>query len=150
MTIALTKPESPDRPLQASNSPCPAATPPASSPVGSLLPGFSNDRELLDHVGFTSSFRREEREKLKAVLQPLARGKGFTGRAPRVHSRWSTERSGEWEALEPTLVCEVSYDPFSGGRFRHSTRFLCWRPDKGPKECRFDQVERTADLGFFP
>jgi ATP-dependent DNA ligase len=117
--------------------------------VGSLLLGLYDDRGLLDHVGFTSSFKREEREKLKAILQPMMRGKGFSGRAPGGPSRWSTERSGEWEPLQPKLVCEVSYDHFSGGRFRHGTRFLRWRPDKNPKECLFDQVERKPDLGFF-
>jgi ATP-dependent DNA ligase len=38
------------------------------------------------------------------------------------------------------LVCEVRYDHFSGGRFRHGTKFLRWRPDKKPKQCTFDQV----------
>jgi ATP-dependent DNA ligase len=37
-------------------------------------------------------------------------------------------------------VCEVQYDHFSGGRFRHGTKFLRWRPDKEPKACTFDQV----------
>lgn len=42
--------------------------------------------------------------------------------------------------LDPRLVCEVRYDHFSGGRFRHGTKFLRWRPDKAPRTCTFDQV----------
>ena len=63
-----------------------------------------------------------------------------TGKAPGGPSRWSTERSAEWEPLRPELVVEVGYDHVSGGRFRHGTRFLRWRPDKAPKQCRMDQL----------
>ncbi len=108
--------------------------------VGSLLLGLYNDEGKLDHIGFTSSFRADQRKELKKILQPLRGGEGFTGRAPGGPSRWSTERSGEWEALKPKLVCEVSFDYFSQGRFRHGTKFLRWRPDKDPRECTFEQV----------
>ncbi|MGD9845233.1 MAG: ATP-dependent DNA ligase, partial [Variibacter sp.] len=65
---------------------------------------------------------------------------GFTGRAPGGPSRWSTERSPEWEPLRPDIVVEVQYDHVTGGRFRHGTKFLRWRPDKEPKQCRFEQI----------
>ena len=117
--------------------------------IGSLLLGLYDDDGLLDHVGFTSSFTREDRKALKKVVLPLRGGQGFTGRAPGGPSRWSTERSGEWEPLKPKLVCEVRYDHFSGERFRHGTKFLRWRPDKDPAQCRFDQVLRKPDLTFF-
>jgi ATP-dependent DNA ligase len=108
--------------------------------IGSLLLGLYNDEGLLDHVGFTSSFNAEKRAELKPIVERLRGGSGFTGRAPGGPSRWSTERSGEWEALEPKLVCEVQYDHFSGGRFRHGTKFLRWRPEKNPRQCTFEQV----------
>jgi ATP-dependent DNA ligase len=108
--------------------------------IGSLLLGLYNDQDLLDHVGFTSSFKAGERAKLKKIIEPLRGGSGFGGRAPGGPSRWSTERSGEWEALEPKLVCEVSYDYSSQGRFRHGTKFLRWRPEKEPRECTFEQL----------
>jgi ATP-dependent DNA ligase len=38
-------------------------------------------------------------------------------------------------------VAEVQYDHFSGGRFRHGTKFLRWRPEKQPRKCTFDQLE---------
>jgi ATP-dependent DNA ligase len=112
--------------------------------LGSLLLGLMNDEGAIDHVGFTSSFTREERDAVAQKVLPLRGGKGFTGRAPGGQSRWSTERSGEWEPLKPTLVCEVRYDHYSGGRFRHGTKFLRWRPDKKPAQCTFDQVVPRA------
>jgi ATP-dependent DNA ligase len=110
--------------------------------VGSLLLGLYNQQGRLDHVGFTSSFTAEQRHQLNAVVEPLIGPPGFTGKAPGGLSRWSTKRSMEWESLRPKLVCEVRYDHFSGGRFRHGTKFLRWRPDKKPEECTIDQVRR--------
>ena len=108
--------------------------------IGSLLLGLYDDEGLLDHVGFTSSFNREQREELRAVVEPLIGPPGFTGQAPGGPSRWSTKRSSEWQPLKPKLVCEVSYDHFSGRRFRHGTKFLRWRPEKKPSQCTFEQV----------
>jgi ATP-dependent DNA ligase len=118
--------------------------------VGSLLLGLYNDQGLLDHVGFTSSFNREDRKALKPVVEPLRGGAGFSGHAPGGPSRWSTRRSDEWQALEPKLVCEVQYDHFSGGRFRHGTKFLRWRPDKTPRYCTFEQVLPSRRGGGLP
>ena len=108
--------------------------------VGSLLLGLYDEDGKLNHVGFTSSFSLAERKKLKAILEPYEGGEGFTGNAPGGPSRWSTERSAQWVPLAPKLVCEVRYDHFSGGRFRHGTKFLRWRPDKKPKACTYDQL----------
>ncbi len=108
--------------------------------IGSLLLGLYDDEGRLNHVGFTSSFNSEMRAKLKPIVEKLKDGSGFTGNAPGGPSRWSTERSGEWEPLQPKLVCEVTYDHFSGGRFRHGTKFLRWRPDKDPKLCTYEQL----------
>ncbi|HEX8521477.1 MAG TPA: hypothetical protein VF669_04415, partial [Tepidisphaeraceae bacterium] len=66
------------------------------------------------------------------------------GRSPGGKSRWSTERSGEWESVDPKLVVEVQYDHFSNGRFRHGTKFLRWRPDKAPKQCKMDQIQTAT------
>lgn len=113
--------------------------------VGSLLLGLYDDDGKLNHVGFSSSFAAPERKKLKALLKPYTGGSGFSGHAPGGPSRWSTERSGEWEPLDPKLVCEVRYDHFSGGRFRHGTKFLRWRPEKKPRSCTYEQV-RIAEV----
>jgi ATP-dependent DNA ligase len=115
--------------------------------IGSLLLGLYGEDGLLHHVGFTSTIKREDKPALTKKLKALIAPPGFTGNAPGGPSRWSTERSGEWEPLKPKLVVEVCYDHFSGGRFRHGTRLLRWRPDKTPRQCTLDQVrQKKANL----
>jgi ATP-dependent DNA ligase len=113
--------------------------------LGSLLLGLYDDAGLLHHVGFTSSFKHAQRrallDKISKYRRPVAEGGGFTGRAPGGPSRWATQRSGEWEPLDPRLVVEVQWDHFTGGRFRHGTKLLRWRPDKSPRQCTMKQVE---------
>ena len=108
--------------------------------VGSLLLGLYDEHGRLNHVGFTSGIRASERKVLTQKLERLIKSPGFTGNAPGGPSRWATERTGEWEPLAPNLVVEVSFDHFSGRRFRHGTGFLRWRPDKDPKQCTFEQL----------
>jgi ATP-dependent DNA ligase len=115
--------------------------------VGSLLLGVYNEQGQLDHIGFSSSFTASERKELKKILKPHMSGEGFTGKAPGGPSRWSTERSGEWERLDAKLVCEVKYDHFSGGRFRHGSKFLRWRPEKDPKSCTYEQLTPAKQKG---
>jgi ATP-dependent DNA ligase len=108
--------------------------------LGSLLLGLYDDDDLLNHVGFTSAFNKEERRALTKKFEALRKAPGFTGNAPGGPSRWSTERSGEWEPVDPKVVVEVAYDHFTGERFRHGTKILRWRKDKLPKQCTMDQV----------
>jgi ATP-dependent DNA ligase len=112
--------------------------------VGSLLLGLYDDDGLLHHVGFTSNIKGDEKPGLTKKLEKLIHEPGFTGNRPGGPSRWSTERSGEWEPLATKLVAEVQYDHFSGGRFRHGTRFLRWRPEKSPEQCTLRQVAQEA------
>jgi len=109
--------------------------------VGSLLLGLYDEDGLLHHVGFTSSFNEAEKKELTRKLEALVKPPGFTGNKPGGPSRWSTKKTSEWEPLATKLVAEVQYDHFTGGRFRHGTRFLRWRPDKKPKQCGFDQLQ---------
>jgi ATP-dependent DNA ligase len=110
--------------------------------VGSLLLGLYNDEGLLDHVGFTSSIRDDDRQQLTKKLEKMIKPPGFTGKAPGGLSRWSTKHSMEWQPVEPKLVAEVQFDHFTGGRFRHGTKFLRWRPEKDPRQCTTEQVQR--------
>jgi ATP-dependent DNA ligase len=112
--------------------------------VGSLLLGLYDEAGLLHHVGFCSAIRAAEKRELTERLEGMRKAPGFTGRAPGGPSRWSTERSGEWEPLDPKLVVEVTYDHFTGGRFRHGTKFIRWRPDKAPRQCTFEQVDQGS------
>jgi ATP-dependent DNA ligase len=108
--------------------------------VGSLLLGLYDDAGLLHHVGFTSTISNAERPALTKRLEALIESPGFTGGAPGGPSRWSTERSAEWQPLRPELVVEVRYDHVTGNRFRHGTKLIRWRPDKAPRQCTFEQI----------
>lgn len=116
--------------------------------VGSLLLGLYDDEGLLNHVGFTSGLPAKEVAAITKRLEKVIEPPGFTGKAPGGPSRWSTDRSTEWEPLKPELVVEVSYDHFTGDRFRHGTKLLRWRPDKDPSQCTMQQVEFESSVPF--
>jgi ATP-dependent DNA ligase len=124
--------------------------------VGSLLLGLYDDSGVLQHVGVTSSFTMAMRRKLVTELAPLrkhamedhpwrewAGAAAESSRMPGAQSRWSAGKDLSWEPLSIQRVCEVKYDHMQGDRFRHATFFLRWRPDKQPRECRYDQLEVT-------
>ncbi len=108
--------------------------------IGSLLLGLYDEEGLLHHVGFTSAFKADEKVALTKKFEALKKAPGFTGNAPGGPSRWSTERSAEWEPVAPKVVVEVTYDHFTGDRFRHGTKIVRWRKDKAPRQCTLDQV----------
>ncbi len=125
--------------------------------VGSLLLGLYDAGGSLHHVGVTSSFTMAKRKELAAELEPLRRdaladhpwrnwaeAESGTTRMPGGHSRWSAGKDLSWEPLRIERVCEVKYDHMQGDRFRHAAIFQRWRPDKPPRECRYDQLEVTT------
>ena len=125
--------------------------------VGSLLLGLYDGRGALQHVGVTSSFTMVMRQQLVQTLAPLRADAldghpwagwaqadaGRSGRVPGGQSRWSAGKDLSWEPLRVERVCEVKYDHLQGDRFRHAATFLRWRPDKAPRDCRYDQLEVT-------
>jgi ATP-dependent DNA ligase len=126
--------------------------------IGSLLLGLYDDRGRLHHVGVTSSFTLSARKELAAELAPLREraledhpwkewadaAQHETTRMPGGQSRWSAGKDLSWEPLRIERVCEVKYDHMQGDRFRHAAVFQRWRPDKPPRECRYDQLEVTT------
>ncbi len=108
--------------------------------VGSLLLGLYDREGRLNHVGFTSTISNRDRPALTHQLEALREPPGFTGNAPGGPSRWSTERSGEWQPMRPALVVEVEYNQITAGRFRHGTKLVRWRPDKAAAQCTVDQI----------
>ncbi len=125
--------------------------------VGSLLLGLYDDNGVLHHVGVTSSFTMAMRRELALELAPLRRNamRGHpwrdwaqaaddSTRMPGAHSRWSAGKDLSWEPLRIERVCEVKYDHLQGTRFRHAAIFVRWRPDKPPRDCRYDQLEVTT------
>lgn len=128
-----------------------------SDAVGSLLLGLYDDRGTLHHVGVTSSFTMAARKALVQELEPLrsnalaehpwrewASAEVTSGRMPGGQSRWSAGKDLSWQPLRIERVCEVKYDHLQGDRFRHAATFLRCRPDKPPRECRYDQLEVTT------
>jgi ATP-dependent DNA ligase len=128
--------------------------------VGSLLLGLHDDAGKLQHVGICSAFSTARRKELVKELAPL-RENAMDGhpwrewaewadadaapeqRMPGASSRWNRGKDLSWEPLRVERVCEVAYDHLQGDRFRHATHFLRWRPDRSPRECRYDQLEVT-------
>ena len=133
--------------------------------VGSLLLGLFDDGSppALHHVGVASAFAASRRRTLAAELapyeaggaadhpwhewaEPLAQGDGV--RMPGAPSRWSGGRSAEWVALRCELVVEVTYENLTRMRFRHPARFVRWRPDKEPGDCRYSQLDHPPPVEY--
>lgn len=115
--------------------------------AGSVLLGLYDADGLLHHVGFSSAIKAKDKPGLTDKLEKISGKQSFTGKAPGGPSRWSTKRSSEWTPVKPKYVVEVSYDHFTGGRFRHGTSILRWRPDKRPDQCTMGQVEQKLARG---
>lgn len=122
--------------------------------IGSLLLGLYDSGGVLQHVGVSSSFTMAMRRQLAKELAPLrknavdghpwrewAGAAAESNRMPGAQSRWSAGKDLSWEPLRIERVCEVKYDHMQGDRFRHAAFFLRFRPDKQPRDCRFDQLE---------
>jgi ATP-dependent DNA ligase len=103
--------------------------------VGSLILGMYDDGEL-HIVGHTSSFRAKQKRELLELLEPYRTGERGSGEP----SRWKSEEELVWEGLRPELVVEVGFDHITGQRIRHGAKFIRWRTDKEPRECRISQL----------
>jgi ATP-dependent DNA ligase len=124
--------------------------------VGSLLLGLYDDRDVLASVGVVGAFPMATRRRLLTELQPLvttfdehpwnwaAHEQGE--RTPRKNetSRWNAGKDLSFIPVRPERVVEVRYDYMEGLRFRHTTQFVRWRPDRDPHSCRYDQLERPV------
>ena len=125
--------------------------------IGSLLLGLYDDAGELHFIGHCSSFNETEAVALLEALRPLrpdqgeeaGAGFGEHARHPGAPSRWSSQKTGDFVPVRPVLVIEVSFDQLTGDRFRHATRFERWRPDKNPRDCTLDQLERPAGPSLF-
>lgn len=128
--------------------------------VGSLLLGLYDEKGDLHHVGVTAAFTNAVRKQLVEELAPLRENAlenhpwrdwaeaqqqaGESGqRMPGASSRWNSGKDLSWQPLRPERVCEVAFDHMQGTRFRHAAKFVRWRPDKPPSDCRYDQLEVT-------
>jgi ATP-dependent DNA ligase len=121
--------------------------------VGSLLLGLYDDQGTLHHVGVSSAFTAARRAELLAELEPYRNppvhpwASAADGqRVPGAPSRWSGGKDLAFEPLRPELVVEVGYDAMEGDRFRHTAQFQRWRPDRDPRSCTYDQLDRPISL----
>ena len=124
--------------------------------IGSLLLGLYDDAGALANVGVVGAFPLQRRKELFEELQPLvtsfedhpwdwARQEEGT-RTPRnaQGSRWSGGKDLSFTPLRPERVVEVKYDHMEGERFRHTTQFVRWRPDRDPRSCTYEQLEEPV------
>ncbi len=131
--------------------------------IGSLLLGLYTDDATLHSIGVIGAFPMAERKRLYVDLQELVTTfdqhpwnwealaqtldikdtKQYQG-----GSRWNAGKDLSFTPLRPERVVEVRYDYMEGNRFRHTAQFARWRPDRAPRSCTFDQLERpiTTDL----
>jgi ATP-dependent DNA ligase len=126
--------------------------------VGSLLLGLYDDEGRLQSVGVSSSFTMARRAELVEELQPYrtddlaahpwgdwaSAEAQASDRMPGAVSRWNAKKDLSWVALRPELAVEVGYDHMEGTRFRHTTQFKRWRPDKPVEQCTYAQLERPV------
>jgi ATP-dependent DNA ligase len=108
----------------------------AENTVGSLILGLYDVEGALHEVGHCSGFSAKQKRELIEFLAPYRTFESGAGEP----SRWKSAEDLVWEGLRPELVCEVAFDHITGNRIRHGTRFLRWRPDKSPEECRMEQL----------
>ena len=124
--------------------------------IGSLLLGLFDEHSTLVSVGVVGAFPMARRRELFTELQPLvttfddhpwAWARQEEGhRTPRKSetSRWNAGKDLSFVPLEPQRVLEVRYDYLEGVRFRHTTQFVRWRPDREPGSCTYTQLERPV------
>ena len=130
----------------------------------------------LRHVGVAASFKATFRAELAELLAPeveddfarhpwghwyeadgaasaaVADDAGPGSAIPGAPNRWNSQRDQSWIPLrvapDTGRVVEVGYTIMTSGRFRGTTRFVRWRPDKTPAECTYDQLDEVPPMGF--
>lgn len=131
--------------------------------LGSMLLGLYDDDGNVRMVGGSSAFSDAKRVELQQQFEELRIDPDAT--APGEVSRWrssapgaqragqspsapgaqragqSHSATGEWIPIRQELVAEVAYDQMENHRFRHTVKFLRWRPDREASSCTYDQLD---------
>ena len=121
--------------------------------VGSLLLGLYDDDGLLHSIGVTSAFSAARRKELLdeiAELRDPAEHPWLDPkegqRLPSAPNRWNSTKDTSWEPLAPNWVVEVGFDAMEGDRLRHTGQFVRWRPERDPRSCTYEQLDRPISL----
>jgi ATP-dependent DNA ligase len=106
--------------------------------LATLLLGLYREDGELDYVG-TAAVATGKRDEILERVKPLLKNapeRGFSE-----PNRWG---GGELEQspVTPKLVVEVRYDKVQGNRFRHGTKLIRFREDKGPEQCTWREVRK--------
>ncbi len=130
--------------------------------IGSLLLGLYDAEGSLSSVGVIGAFSMTRRRELFKEFQPLVtdmeehpwswtddttlQESESGARSPRKSetSRWNAGKDLSFVPLRPETVVEVRYDYMEGTRFRHTTQFVRWRPDREPESCTYTQLEQPV------
>lgn len=129
--------------------------------VGSLLLGLYDDDGRLHHMGVAASFTAKKRVELLEELTPEIAEVGKHpwsdwleaeahqhGRLPGGVNRWSAGRPmASWVPVDCSRVAEIKYGSTLNGRFRATTKWLRWRPDRTADSCTYDQLQEPAPVG---
>ena len=114
--------------------------------IGSMLLGLHTDGGDLHMVGGSSAFSDAKRIELQQLLEPMRLDPDTPAMGEQ--TRWRSGKDGAWIPVRPELVAEFAYDQMENHRFRHTVKFLRWRPDRDPASCGYGQLEvpLTYDL----
>lgn len=130
--------------------------------IGSLILGLFDDDGGLRHVGVSASFSKKRRVELLDEMAPyllddfaehpwadwMNAEAHKDGTMPGAPNRWSgaNGRDHSWVPVRPERVVEVKYVLATDGRFRGTTRFVRWRPDRTADSATFDQFPTLEPL----
>jgi ATP-dependent DNA ligase len=129
--------------------------------VGSLLLGLYTADGSLASVGVIGAFPMARRRELFVELQPLVttfdehpwNWAAYVAANPEARaygggSRWNAGKDLSFVPLRTDRVVEVRYDHMEGQRFRHTAQFNRWRPDRDPRSCTYDQLDRPVTFSL--
>ncbi len=132
--------------------------------IGSLVLGLYDEDGGLRHVGVAASFTAKKRVELVEDMAPYVMDDlsehpwaswmdaeahtGPSGAMPGAPNRWSgaNGRDHSWIPVRPERVVEVKYVLATDGRFRGTTRFLRWRPDREPESATINQFPQLEHI----
>ncbi len=130
--------------------------------VGSLLLGLYDDEGRLHHVGVSASFTRERRAELVEELAPYREGvvehpwnwgqaslaenaeaaAAAGQRLPGGVSRWTGKKNLEFVPCAPNWWSRSATKRWKATGSAIPAQFKRWRPDREPRSCTYDQLER--------